>query len=636
MFKKMFQQKRYDDALKFAKEAHRAAVETGDQSFEAQSSYAQGILYQKLGDIENALNFYNEAIKVALQNNFFDKLVYSYSEVAKMYLANFQYDLAAENYIEALKYAELVNNTNYIGTIYNELGLIDLRLGNYEEALISLNQAVAYKLNNNIIENINITKLNIGLCYHNISKYSNALEVYFDILKTYKQGNCKECDNLLIAKLYLEMGSTYLSLNEYEESKKHIYSALNLFKNDSIEDDRILARSYGYLSDLYMKQQISDSASYYLGKSLDYALENNDVKNIITNKLQFAKIYEKEGRYAEALKLTNEATQLKDSIYSSDLGKRIRDAYVNLEKYKSDKVITRQGETIKRSYNILFMSGVILILLTIILALTYRALTYRREINKKLDIMVKQKTQELLNTNEELVHSRKELDSFLYRTSHDIRGPIATLMGLTKLARLEANDTVMQNYLEKIEITSNKLNAVINRLTNVSQINSQPLDIRDINIYQVVNEVIRDIKPDKSVSFKLTGDTNESIKTDKILLKIILENLLENSFKFFDDKENDPFVELNFKQNGNLEFTITDNGVGIDPQFRERVFELFFVANEKERGTGIGLYQTQLAIKKLDGNVELALNKKPTSFRVMIPTNGNKNLTAEQVTQEPA
>jgi signal transduction histidine kinase len=238
--------------------------------------------------------------------------------------------------------------------------------------------------------------------------------------------------------------------------------------------------------------------------------------------------------------------------------------------------------------------------------------------------MVKQKTQELLNTNEELVHSRKELDSFLYRTSHDIRGPIATLMGLTKLARLEANDAVMQNYLEKIEFTSNKLNAVITRLTNVSQINSQPLDIGDINIFQVVNEVIRDIKPDKKVSFRLTGDTNTNIKTDKILLKIILENLLENSFKFYDIKERNPFIELNFKQNGNLEFTITDNGVGIDPQFRERVFELFFVANDKERGTGIGLYQTQLAIKKLDGNVELAMNKKPTSFKVMIPANGNK------------
>jgi signal transduction histidine kinase len=272
------------------------------------------------------------------------------------------------------------------------------------------------------------------------------------------------------------------------------------------------------------------------------------------------------------------------------------------------------------------MLGIILILVSIVLALTYRSLTYRRRINKRLDQMVQQKTKELRDTNEELIRSRKELDSFLYRTSHDIRGPIATLMGLTKLARLEAQDHLMQSYLEKIEFTGNKLNAVISRLTNVSQINSQPLDIQDINVYQVINEVINELKLNRNaVAFKLTGDTSPKIKTDKILLKIILENLLDNSFKFYDEKEKDPFVELNVEQNGHLQFTVTDNGVGIDPEYMERVFELFFVANEKERGTGIGLYQTQLAIKKLDGNVILTTNKKPTSFKVVIPANGQEN-----------
>jgi signal transduction histidine kinase len=182
----------------------------------------------------------------------------------------------------------------------------------------------------------------------------------------------------------------------------------------------------------------------------------------------------------------------------------------------------------------------------------------------------------------------------------------------------------MQNYLEKIETTGDKLNAVISRLTNVSQINSQPLDITDTNVYQVVNEVIDELRLDKNgVSFRFTGHSAPRIRTDKILLKIILENLLENSFKFQDAKEADPFVELKIEQNGNLEFTVTDNGLGIDPEYGERVFELFFVASDKERGTGIGLYQAQLATKKLQGSVVLEMNKKPTSFRVTLPTNGD-------------
>jgi signal transduction histidine kinase len=109
------------------------------------------------------------------------------------------------------------------------------------------------------------------------------------------------------------------------------------------------------------------------------------------------------------------------------------------------------------------------------------------------------------------------------------------------------------------------------------------------------------------------------VKTDKILLKIILENLLHNSFKFSDSKERNSFVKLDIQQNGNLELVITDNGVGIESEYKDKIFDLFFVANETERGSGIGLYQTLLATKKLKGQIELIHNKKPTKFKLVFP-----------------
>jgi signal transduction histidine kinase len=245
----------------------------------------------------------------------------------------------------------------------------------------------------------------------------------------------------------------------------------------------------------------------------------------------------------------------------------------------------------------------------------------RSRLNRKLDGLVKEKTKELLNSNEQLIKSRSELDSFLYRTSHDIRGPIATLMGLTRLAKLEAKESLMSTYLEKIDFTADSLNEIISRLTNVSQINSQPLEVKKTNIYQTVNEIVNDLKQEdlQGVSFKFGGPPPEHIKTDKILLKIILESLLENSFKFSDKNEKSSFVNLDIQQNGNLELTVTDNGVGIEPEFKEKIFDLFFVANETDRGSGIGLYQAQLATQKLHGNIELISNKKPTKFRLIIP-----------------
>jgi signal transduction histidine kinase len=235
--------------------------------------------------------------------------------------------------------------------------------------------------------------------------------------------------------------------------------------------------------------------------------------------------------------------------------------------------------------------------------------------------MVKDKTKELRNSNEQLIKSRSELDSFLYRTSHDIRGPIATLMGLTRLAKLEAKESLMSTYLEKIDFTAESLNEIISRLTNVSQINSQPLEVKKTNIFETINEIVSELKKEDlhGVSFKLGGPPPEHIKTDKILLKIILESLLENSFKFSDTKEKNSFVSLDIQENGNLELVVTDNGVGIEPEFMDKIFDLFFVANEKDRGSGIGLYQAHLATQKLHGNIELISNKKPTKFKLVFP-----------------
>jgi signal transduction histidine kinase len=337
--------------------------------------------------------------------------------------------------------------------------------------------------------------------------------------------------------------------------------------------------------------------------------------------LLYSNIYEKSGNFRKALEFKNSYIDLESNIKSSELIQNLTDSYLAHQKSQSDEIIQLKDDAIERSRLFMFMLGIILVLLIIVLVFAYRSLTLRSRLNKKLDGMVKDKTKELRSSNEQLIKSRSELDSFLYRTSHDIRGPIATLMGLTRLAKVEAKETLMSTYLEKIDFTAESLNEIISRLTNVSQINSQPLEVKKTNIYQTINEIVSELKPEdlQGVSFKLAGPPPEHIKTDKILLKIILESLLENSFKFSDSNEKNSFVKLDIQLNGNLELIVTDNGVGIEPEFKDKIFDLFFVANEKDRGNGIGLYQAQLATQKLHGDIKLISNKKPTKFKLVFP-----------------
>jgi two-component system, sensor histidine kinase and response regulator len=142
------------------------------------------------------------------------------------------------------------------------------------------------------------------------------------------------------------------------------------------------------------------------------------------------------------------------------------------------------------------------------------------------------------------------------------------------------------------------------------------------NFPDLVNEIIKDISNkngiEKSVRFRLSGDIRDEIKSDQLLLRIVLYNLLENSFKYYDRREAEPYVELNIDLGDQLTLNVIDNGIGIDAILSNRIFDFFFVASEK-RGAGLGLYQARQAAIKLGGTIHLKSFKKPTSFVVILP-----------------
>jgi signal transduction histidine kinase len=480
------------------------------------------------------------------------------------------------------------------------------------------------KQQNDISKQILLNYNNIGLCYNGLNEYNKAQD-YFK----YVIDNCNDCDNNYIIDSNYGLGKAYYGLKAYDRALEYFTISNDMAKEAN--HTQTIANSHLYIAKIHYEFKKYNLSLMHLKNSEKISKKYNFIHNQRENYQLLSKIYQKLGNYKKALEYNNAFISFKDSIMSEGLIQNLKDIYVEFQKSQSDEIIAGKDNVIQRGNQFMIMLGIILMLMIVILTFAYRTLSLRSRLNKKLDSMVQVKTRELSSTNIQLVKSRNELDSFLYRTSHDIRGPIATLLGLTSLAKLETKDNLMSSYLDKINITAEKLNEIISRLTNVSQINSQPLNIEDLNLFNTINEVIDDLKPErKGVSFKLAGPPPYKIKTDKILFKIILENLLENSFKFSDNIENTPFVELDIRQNGNLEFTVTDNGVGIEPEYKDKIFDLFFIAHEKDRGSGIGLYQTMLATQKLKGQVELIKNKKPTQFKVTFPDASNEIIPQQE------
>ncbi|MFC2125959.1 tetratricopeptide repeat protein [Bacteroidota bacterium] len=576
---------------------------------------ALGYILNEVNNYTGAEKYYLSALETALDINYERYLIFIPNNLGNLYNAKLsQYDKAIEYYLMSLDYAQKFEKPESQAVAFNNIGLVYYRLGNYTEALNYHKNVIAIKNQHGITEDIYINHNNLGLSYNAAKNYDEAIESFDYVLE-----NCSECPNSILAEAYLGLGNTYFDSKDYDEAIEYFIFAKSLYEKDN---NLIKKSSVDYfLAKIYYEMGDVDKAIALLENSQESALQVKSARRLKSNYELYADIFENQGDYILAYGYLKNFIVLKDSIFNEELAENLKDAHIAFQQSQTDEVIRGKEDQIKKSRNVTILLGVISVLSFIILLFAYRDIVYRRKVNEKLDKLVKAKTKELVTSNTKLVKSRKDLDTFLYKTSHDIRGPLATLMGLTNLAKIESGDVETSGYLEKINSTALNLNDVINRLTSISQISSQPVKPDNVNIYAMVNNIV-DRSRNKikyNISFKLSDSVPDSVKTDKVLLEFILASLIDNAFKYYDPSEKNCYVELNISLNDAIYIQVKDNGAGIDAKFKDKVFDLFFVANEKQHGAGIGLYQAMLATERLNGNIQLNRIRKPTIFSVNIP-----------------
>jgi signal transduction histidine kinase len=248
-----------------------------------------------------------------------------------------------------------------------------------------------------------------------------------------------------------------------------------------------------------------------------------------------------------------------------------------------------------------------------------------REINLSLEKLVQQRTQKLNETITQLNKTIKELDAFLYSASHDLVSPLKSILGLVNLAKMENLDRNLDHYFNHIESSVNKLEAIIQTLMQHSFNTKTELKLETVDLQKIVEETIGELRfyPESTrIAFKYNLD-NAYIVSDTYRLKIILSNLLGNAVKYHDSRKDNNVVELNFRNAGSVwTLDIVDNGIGIEKERLERVFELFYRATESAKGSGLGLYIVKDTIDRLGGSISVDSEiGKWTKFTLSLPVN---------------
>lgn len=243
-------------------------------------------------------------------------------------------------------------------------------------------------------------------------------------------------------------------------------------------------------------------------------------------------------------------------------------------------------------------------------------------VNTRLEEKVEERTKDLSQTLEKLKATNEELDTFIYRASHDLKGPTASLLGLAMLGKTLSTDPKYLEFFVRIEDTSYNMNNILGKLLSMHVIMQTTVSYTPINLEALINEIKKSLRIEKN-NYLITYQLDEHLTfySDQNLLKIILKNLIENSL-IFNDISRDITIKVSaLKKRSSIYLCVEDNGEGIEPDVKPRIFDLFYRGSQKSKGNGLGLYLVKKAVEKLNGSIELEseVNKR-TKFTIILPS----------------
>ena len=245
-------------------------------------------------------------------------------------------------------------------------------------------------------------------------------------------------------------------------------------------------------------------------------------------------------------------------------------------------------------------------------------------INEQLEHKVRERTKKLQKAYRDLLNLNYELDSFIYRAAHDIRGPITTIMGLCNLALLEKDFDKCQEYILILDKYSKTTQITLNRILGVNDLKNNHIKLTHFSISALKDGVmalmINNLDYTKvNITFELPED--DDMYSDQYLMQVILQNMIDNAIRFRKTKSNmKPSCHVIIEKNEHgVRISISDNGEGIDVTIKDKIFDMFYRGSEYSSGSGLGLYIVKIAVKKLNGTIDLMNRIDDTVFDMNFP-----------------
>jgi signal transduction histidine kinase len=212
-------------------------------------------------------------------------------------------------------------------------------------------------------------------------------------------------------------------------------------------------------------------------------------------------------------------------------------------------------------------------------------------------------------SNQELAALNQEIEAFSYSVSHDLRGPLRSMDGFSQALLEDYGDKLdeeAKDSLQRIRAASQRMGRLIDELLGLSRVTRAELTLKPVNLSDIAREIAESLaqqQPMRTVQWEI--EDGLTVQADKALIQIAMQNLLENAWKFT-GKTDKPVIRVGaIERDGKKESFVSDNGVGFDMKYADRLFGAFQRLHHETEfsGTGIGLAIVQRIIRRHGGAI---------------------------------
>lgn len=232
-------------------------------------------------------------------------------------------------------------------------------------------------------------------------------------------------------------------------------------------------------------------------------------------------------------------------------------------------------------------------------------------------------SKQLVRSNKQLIKLNEELDRFVYSTSHDLRAPLLSVLGLLNLAE-NADGAETKKYHEMMHNRILNLDKFIKDITDYSRNNRLNVVQEPVQLHTLANEIWESLRYSvdaQGIEFINIISEELVVINDGSRLRVVLSNLIANAIRYHDHRKENKFIRVyHHLTAASFSLHIEDNGQGITPEFQTKIFEMFFRGNESSQGSGLGLYIVKETLAKLSASIKLtSVPRKGSTFSITVP-----------------